>query len=452
MSNKEVNELESKVSRLEKLLEKTEEKIKENETKAADSVALGYLKTGSRSDSTEQKAAAYFGVSHPSKLLEVNTADEKYKYVPNEVKNAVRALKQQMDISRCVAQIEAREFKSDSLPNILHTNYGKNVLAPMVKAFGSTVVGGGDEWVPTAMASNFIEEFELEKRVAGSFREYPMTSNPYDLPIQTSKTTARIVSENTAQTDANFSTGKITFSAKKLGEYFILPEELTADSAVSIMPIARQEVLEAQVRAREAMIVNGDDSVSHMDSDVTDAADARKVAKGLRKLALDNSANGSVITFGSAVTAAKLDDMLAAAGKYGINPRALAFVVSPLGYRQMVKLDEVSTVEKFGAQATILSGALAAFRAVPILITEQVRDDLNAAGVYDGVTTDNTCIHLVNSSRFWVGMRRPIQVRVQQDLVDQDRMLLASYSRIDFKGLPQDADEVSTILGVDVTA
>jgi len=41
-------------------------------------------------------------------------------------------------------------------------------------------------------------------------------------------------------------------------------------------------------------------------------------------------------------------------GKFGVNPREVVCVVGPQGYQQLKSIDEVTTVDKFGPQATIL--------------------------------------------------------------------------------------------------
>ena len=281
-----------------------------------------------------------------------------------------------------------------------------------------------------------------------------MPTNPWKLSVQKAVTEAKIAAEKTALTDTNFQTDTIDFDATKLGEFYCLPEELNEDSAPPILAIARAEVAEAQMRALEQIVINGDDSGTHQDNDTDGGAAnlAAKMTKGLRKLALDNTANGSVVTFSSAVSTAKLDEMRKVMGKFGINPRDLMYIFSPAGYHQAVALDEVTSVEKFGPAATILSGALAAFRGIEVGISEYVRDDLAATGVNTlAGPNDKTTILLVNKTRFYWGRRRPIRVRVQMDLPDQDRWLLASYQRVDFQGHAQSASEVSAVVGIDVT-
>jgi HK97 family phage major capsid protein len=454
----EINELEKKAADLEDRIAKVEEIKKSIEQEKSNVISKGsYMSAGTRHDSDEQRALRYFGCSDAKQLLNVNTCDQKFSGVPTELKYLVMDLKKSVDVARFTAQVfhgapVDRDTTAANVKNLLDTYYGKTMLAPRLKAFGSTVSGAGDEWVPTAVSSSYIEEYELERRVVGMLRQIQMPSDPFDLPVQNSVTIARIQGENASISEANFGTGKITLDAVKLSEFMILPEELNEDSAPAIFELARSEVVEAQGRAIETAVINGDTTGTHMDSDVAAASDARKAWKGLRKLALANSANGSTVDFSAAaLSIGKCRSMRTAMGKFGVNVRELSWVVSSKVYQQMVGLAEVTTVDKFGPMATILGGALAALDGIPIYITEFLRDDLNASGVYDGVTVDKSGIMLVNTRRFYLGQRRPIRVKAVMDPTPpNDRWLLASWSRHDFKGHAQGAGEVSVVYGVNV--
>ncbi len=409
-----------------------------------------------------------FGCRNLAELLQVNTCSPRFRHVDEAKKHAAINLKQTFDVARFVAQIFNHETRDPEVEDvsrlppvrsIMQTSFAKQSdLKSLVRSFSSTAAGDGDEWVPTILSASYVEEYELERRLSGALKELPMTGNPWELPVQTDVTKARIIGEGAAMTDVNFGTDKLTFNSTRLGEYFLLPEELNEDSAPAILELARRDVVAAQIRAIESALINGDTTGTHMDSDVTAASDHRKAWKGLRKLALEAS---STVDFGGAVTEAKLLDMRKLAGKYGVNPKELAWVVGPNAYAQMLKLDNVTTLEKFGPQATVLSGALAVYFGIPVIVSEYVREDLNATGVYDGVVSTKTAIHLANITRFYIGRRRPIRVRVMQDArAEYDRWQLASYQRLDFKGHKQagqtyasgsTSTERSAILGINVS-
>ena len=415
-------------------------------------------------DSDEKKALRAFGVGHVKQLLKVNVGDTRYKHIPDSIKGVVLELKKSVDIGRAISQMfHERRFdhfasdeKADRVVNcksISDTPYGRDVLIPRVKAFGSTVAGGGDEWVPTMIAENYIQEYELDFVLENRFQTIPMRSNPFELPVQSGVKKARKIAENTALTDTSFTTGVLTFSATKLGEYHILPEELTEDSAVDFLPIARDEVVRAQIRAVEAAIINGDDDGTHLDSDTQGgAADlAEKIWKGLRRQAIANSANGGTQDFGgAAVTEANLRDQRANLGKFGVNPTELLWIAGPSVYQQLQALPSVKTLDVFGPMATVLKGALSAYQGIPIVTSEYMREQLNDSGVYDGITLTKAGLLLVNMKRWYLGQRRPIVVKAQVDLPNQDRFLIASYQRKDFQGHAQSATETSVSYGVNI--
>jgi len=452
MDPKEIKALEDRVTKAEEAARKTEEE------KAA-LIAAGNRGGSYAGNSDEQKALRYFGAKDVKDLLEVNTGAPKFKHVPDELKQLVKQLKEDFDISRMQQQIfqgEPRD-QGDTLAHVkgvLDGSYfAKNVLAPKLKAFGTGVVGGGAEWVPTMVSAQFLEEFELDRQVVDQFKGINMPSSPFDVPVQTDVTVARRQVESCSTganvPAANFGTDKITLLAQKLVEHMCLPEELNEDSAPQILSIVRGEVTAAQARAWETAIINGDNSGVHMDNDVLGVVDARTAWKGLRKLALANSA--TVNFTAGAVTVANLRAMRTLMRKFGVSERNLVWLVSSKIYGQMLALPEVSTVDKFGPMATILRGSLAALDGIPIVISEYQRDDLNLNAVHAAPADALSNVLLVNRSRFFWGTRRPMRVRAVFDpLPPGDRWVLASWWRGDFKGFTQSASETSVVVGRNV--
>ena len=413
---------------------------------------------GNRSDSFEQKCLASFGRKHVNELFNINVAQpHRFDHVKPEYKSAIISLKEALDINRIIAQTKyagAKDLNEDHpvhCKQTLETKFAREELIPMIKAFSTTLQ---TDWIPEAVSSVFIDEYQLERKVPQLFREIRMNTNPFNLSVKTSSTEAKLVAEGASLVADSFSTSKIQFDAFKLQEYYIVSSEVDEDVAPDILRIAREELTESQIRAMEQVMLNGDNSGTHMDDDTDGGAAnlAAKAQKGLRKLAIANSANGSLVTFSSGVTTAKLDEMRTASGKFGIAVRDLAYIMSPTTYHQSVNLDEVSSLDRVGNAATLLTGALAFFRGAPIVISEKCRENVSASGVNTGAgPNDKGVIYLVNKRRFFVGMRRPIRIRVMPDLPGEDRFLLSSLTRWDFKGHAQGAGEVSSVLGIDIT-
>jgi len=466
----DLEQLEKKSAELEKRIKAAEDNLKEREKALANAIAGGSHSTPSNmGNSDERQALSYFGCHSVKQLLSVNTGDPMYKHVPSHLKFLVKDLKKSIDVSRMMQQVLNGEqldrgpvggenVSVAHVKGVLDGNYyGKHVLTPKLKAFGTDVAAAGLEWVPTIISSQWIEEFELERRVLDQFKQINMPSSPFKVPVQTDLTIARRQTESCDPADnipaANFGTSQIILEAEKLVEFMCLPEELNEDSAPQILGMVRDQIGEAQFRAHETAILNGDDTSPHMDTDVTGLVDARTAWKGLRRLALDNSANGSFIDFGAtAVDLTKLRSMRTAMGKFGVGESQLVWIVSPRVYAQFLSIPEVTTVDKFGPQATILRGSLAALDGIPIVTSEFARDDLAASGVNTAPGDTQSACFLVNRSRFMWGVRRPMRMRVLTDPTPpSDRWLAASWWRGDFQGHAQSANEVSVVVGRNIS-
>jgi HK97 family phage major capsid protein len=449
---KQADELEARI----KKGEAAQKKADEERAAALAGNSTAHLRVGPTQDSIESKALKLYGAKSAADLLSINVGAANFSWVPQEVKGYVLNFKDAFMNSRNMQQMfgdqpkDTNEDRPGKVKGILDgTSYARSVVAPMVKAFGSTTGGAGDEWVPTGMASSFVEEYELQREVVAKLRQMNLPTAPFDLPVQNAVTEARIQAENTALADSNFGTAKITFTPTKLSEFYILPEELNEDSAPAILQLARSEVVEAQSRAYEQAVINGDDSGTHQDND-TDGGSAilaAKAWKGLRKLGI---AAGNTTDFGGATTQALMRTLRKDMGKYGVNPKELMWLVSPSVYNQMLAFADVVTMEKYGPHATVISGSLAAFDGIPIYISEYVRDDLADTGVntVGGPNTFGTVL-LVNHRRCWFGTRRPIHTKVIMDLPSQDRWLMSSWSRVDFQAHDQSA-ETSIQVGIEV--
>jgi len=460
-------ELKEQNSALKTEADEAKGKVVELEKRSSGSADATIHFAGRRSDSDEQRALKALGTSHIASILRKNVADPRYFYMNPDQRQAMIQLKHDIDCARLYCQGYEKSAPMDTadiedpdkgyqpvrVKNILDNSYAREMdLKARLKAFGTEVAGEGAEWIMTAISSNYMEEYRLLIQVPGLFRELPMPTKDFEMPFQDGKTVARGINEDTEATPVTFGTGVIQLRSKKLVEYYRLPTELTEDSMVNFISVGRQEVLESQLRARERIIVDGDITATHMDSDVTGADDARKQHAGLRKVALDNSANGAVVDFQNGfITYPRLIDLLKASGDFGVLPSQSGFVVSAQGNAQMLELEQVVTIDKFGPQAVVRSGGLPSVLGRPIAVSEWMREDLNDLGVHDGVTTDRTVIHLVNFQRFMAGRRRPIQIRAARDpRPEHDRFQIISYSRWAFAGKAQGPTETSSVIGVNV--
>jgi len=434
---------------------------KEVESVKANSLNFTY---GNRSNSDEQRALSAFGVSNVAQLIRVNTGAPHFAGVNPELKAMVRNLKRSVDTSRAIAQMfhgapldhvgaSPDQDRIAGIKNLTDTYFGRNELLPRLKAFGTTVADYGAEFVPTLLSAQYIEEYELEPSLQSRFTEIKMPQSPYEIPVVKDVLKAQRAAEGAAAEGRQWKTSKLVMSAKKLECFHQISEELNEDSAPDFLKIAQSELIRAHSRAVEAAIISGDSTGPHIDADIEAGSplQAEKLWNGLRTAALGNSANGGTLDVAGAFTYAKFLKMRAQMKRFGVDPSQLVIVCGPAVYAQLMGLEQVATVDKFGPNAGILKGALSALGGLPIVVSQHLREDLAATGVFDGAVSSKGSLLIVNASRWMVGMRRAPQLRIVQDLPTYDRYLLAAYQRLDFVGHAQSAKETSVCYGVNIT-
>jgi HK97 family phage major capsid protein len=228
--------------------------------------------------------------------------------------------------------------------------------------------------------------------------------------------------EATASPPTTPATGDQTLTAKKLKSRIYFSDELVEDSIVPVIETLRAELVTAGAEVIEDLILNGDTTAPHQDNDVVDTKDRRKAWSGIRKLCPAGT-KGSLATFTAASHVAAFIVLM---GKYGINPADLAFITGGVGYNKFRALTEVLTVDKYGPQAVVLSGELGKLFGSPIIVSEYIRENLNATGVYDGSTTNKTEVIVVNRRGFMLGTRGGVKLTFKAEAeVDQNQLIMS---------------------------
>lgn len=297
------------------------------------------------------------------------------------------------------------------------------------KAMDAATATEGAEWVPTLLSADFITKFRLQAKVAALFNDFAMPSNPWKMPYfgGLSASNFYYVGESisdsaTASPPTTPATGDQTLTAKKLKARIYWSDEISEDSIVPVLETLRGDLVTAGGECIEDIIINGDTTATHMDSDVVDSKDRRKAWDGLRDLC-PSGTKGSLATF---TAASHIQAFVILMGKYGINPQDLAFITGGVGYNKFRALSDVITVDKYGPSAVVLTGELGKLNGSPIIISEYVRENLNATGVYDGTTTTKTQVLVVNRRGFMLGTRGGVKLTFKAEAeVDQNQLIMS---------------------------
>lgn len=309
----------------------------------------------------------------------------------------------------------------------------------VLRAMDTDTSNEGIDWIPTGIGASLHEKVRAAGRVSALFQSVQMPTNPWKWPLEGADASAYRVAEPTSDsatkvTASTPGTGAATFDAEILGGRVLFSRSLEADSALAILPYVQRKLVQAFVDAEEKAILDGDSDGTHQDADVQaiGATDPRTAWDGLRKRALANaSSNGN-----GAASVTILAGLRAAMGRYGLNPTDLAFIVGLSSYYDLITDTSVTTVDKLGPAATILSGQLASVYGIPIIVSEHVREVLNASGVEDGITQTKTYALCVNRNEWVMGRRSPLSIETDDSIYRETYQRVAvAFMREDFQNV-----------------
>lgn len=428
---------------LKELLKKSREELaKKKKAKAVDSQKASASKQikGGKPEALVKNLRKW-GVKSLNELLTVNTAEKKFAYLGKEEIDIVKSFKEDVDVcvlTEKILKIPVKEQK-----------YFQESLQFTMKALGITPGDNGFEWIPTIVADSYIDEFNLERKVAGLFFEVKMPSNPYKWPVLTNGAIARRVGQASAINKQVFDTDNtIQFDAEKLAGRYELPEELNEDSAPDVIKAIRQELMEGQEKAMEIGILEGDKAGTlHHFSQLPDVSAGTTVSSiaaetpetvfdGIRKrLVAAGLANSGVDAGGTAISETELNAARGKMGKFGVDPKQLAIIAGPKVYNQMLLLDDVRTIEQYGGQATVLTGELAKYEGIPVIVSEYLREDLTGAVNTELGANNQGSVIFVNRKRWYTGLRRAVQMRVERNKTEFDVLDMVSFSRKAFQAV-----------------
>lgn len=310
-------------------------------------------------------------------------------------------------------------------------------MSELRKAMDTQTTGEGFEWIPTGFSRELIEKVRLELKVAALFTRIPMPTSTYRLPAQGADAVAYLAPESLVDSSVKFQastprTRRVTFEAEKLASRIVFSEEMNEDSLIPVLPYMKKQLVNALAIAEERATVDGDViPAPHQDIDVINPLDARWAWEGLRWWARNC---GNVQVNMNVFNTTNLRAIRQAMGIYGTDPAKLAWVTSICGYFKMLNNTDVLTVDKYGPQATILSGELGKFDNVPIVVSEYVRADLDANGVYSGPGNTRTVLILVYRDAFMFGDRRKVTLKTKEE-IETDQAIGVVTQRLDFQGL-----------------
>jgi hypothetical protein len=306
-------------------------------------------------------------------------------------------------------------------------------LQAAIKALTSTGSGTGDELVPTGMAGELWEDFFLASRVASLFDTIDMPTNPFDVPLGLGDVTWRKGSENTAVTASDPATAKSTLTATELVAEVQWSYTLQEDSIVALMPAIRRRLTISGAEVIDAFALNADATASDSSNinlgDATPSADAYYLSAGqdgIRHQWLVDNTGQANDAGGDALSDADILAALADMGKYAVNPESVAFICDVATYlKGFMAQTNTRTLDKYGPGATILTGQLADYAGIPIVVSAS-QSLTKSDGKVDSAGNTLGQISVVNRNMWYVGFRRNLLIEVDRDIQRRSYIMVLS--------------------------
>jgi len=289
------------------------------------------------------------------------------------------------------------------------------------KALATVTGSSGADWVPEGWSDEMLTDYEQALLVAETFQSFDMPQDPYNFPFMDGGDITvylrgePVDNEASKITASEPSDDNIQFSTKELAARVVYSRKLDEDAIITWLPTLKTKMSRRIAEAHEGAIVNGDSTSSHMDSDVTSSRDYRKAWKGLRKWASVESTEYDVTTGPSDFQASDgLEVRALMTGGYGVPTSEGVFILSNAAYIDALGFDEFETTDKAGDRATVFTGQIGIWYGWPVIVSPEVREDLNASGVYESGSsyTEFLAVHYPS---FMNGYRREEDIETDYD-------------------------------------
>jgi hypothetical protein len=314
-------------------------------------------------------------------------------------------------------------------------------LLTALKALDPGNVGAGAEYVPQNLADQLWPDFFMASRIAGSITTVAMTSDPMDIPRGLGTPTWRKGTSGNPISTPDMETGDDQLKSTEIVAQQKWSYTMDEDAVVALMPAMRAELARSGAETIDAFALNADSTEAGTGNinrdDALPPADSYYLsngADGIRHQHLvDNP--GQTVDCAGALTDAKLVEVLSKMGKYATDATGLVIVCDIgtylngfLSTATGAPGNNVITIDKFGPNAVVLTGQLAAYRGIPI-VPSPVYVPAKADGKVSATAANNTkgALSIYHRAMWRLGFRRDLLIEMDRDIQSRQYILVASF-------------------------
>jgi hypothetical protein len=275
----------------------------------------------------------------------------------------------------------------------------------------------------------------LASRIVNTIGVIPMPTDPFDIPLGWGATTWRKGTANTATTATDVATAKSTLTSTEQITEVNWSYDLDEDAVIAVLPTLRAELSRSGADQMDAFVLNADATnagTGNINLDDADPADDSYYLSagqdGIRHLYIvDNTAQSTDIN--AALSDTNLRAGIARLGKYAADVSRLVMVTDPETYvNNMLGLTNVVTVDKFGPQATVLTGQLSAYGGIPIVVSSQMAEAEDDGKVSTTpANNDEGQIAIFHRDMWKVGFRRQLLIEIDRLIQKRQMVMVVSF-------------------------
>jgi len=289
------------------------------------------------------------------------------------------------------------------------------VKASTYYSTGSTV---GDEWIPQGWSADLVDVQHLQFRLMSRIPRENMPMREWNVPAYTADlhftkgSEASNADSLSRLTSGNAATDDVNLAAKDLVLRVTITRDFMMDAIFDKVVKIRGKLQKAAVMDTEDLVINGDTTSTHMDTDITGSTHRLFTWKGLRRYENDDGVTARTAMGSTNFTYANLVGLrdLLTVGYRDLD--ALTYVSAPKTTRYIGALSQFSGLDVYGPGAHALTGQVATIAGVAYFESEKVRENLGASGIYDASVGDRGIILLFNHNAFVFGQYEGLSIEV----------------------------------------
>ena len=291
-------------------------------------------------------------------------------------------------------------------------------------------------------SSNIYTEMEQQLIIAPMFERIAVDAKNFRVPVADEDTDGDVAqfksgtfatgiadATNVPTTNQN-TISAVTFTPHKFMATTHLAKDEEEDTVLPLLDFLRAAATRRLARAIDKSILRGTGALSGFTASPTNAITAgtgyASVIEGLTNLASDASLTVATGGANDKVDPTDIAGARSSRGKYGLQlGDQLVYLTTIEGYNNLVQTSDFRTVDKFGPNATYLTGSVGAVYGIPIQITEFL-DVVGGSSRHIGM--------LVYKPGFLIAERRGMEIESEYEPRQQVTAMYMS-TRFDFRPL-----------------